>query len=194
MIRYIAVSVALASLLSSCATREMLEPIDGRVPPGVDLSGNWTIRADMANDQRRLREAIRRTDGVRNRSTASSQGSRGSATGGVKGGLVYVFLETGETLKVTQTPHALFVSFDRSVVEEFRFGESRMVSVGQVQAQRVTGWKENSLTVETLDKHGMKLIESYRLNGDGSVLQRVITFRSKKKEEESITQEFTLSN
>jgi hypothetical protein len=70
---------------------------------------------------------------------------------------VYVFLETGAYLKVTQTAHALFVSFDRSVVEEFRFGESRIVSVGEVQAQRVTGWQGDSLTVETLDRNVMKL-------------------------------------
>jgi hypothetical protein len=172
----------------------MLVPIDGTVPAGVDLSGNWSIRADMAADQRRLRQAIRRTDGVRNRSVSPPSNSRGKESGGVSGGLVYVFLETGAYLKVTQTAHALFVSFDRSVVEEFRFGESRIVSVGEVQAQRVTGWQGDSLTVETLDRNGMKLTERYRLADGGNTLQREITFRSKKMEEETLLQEFTRSD
>jgi ribosomal protein L44E len=182
---------AMAVLLSSCATREVLAPIDGTVPPGIDLTGNWKIRPEMANDQRRLREAIRRTDGVRNQSRPSNQSVANGKPASTKGGLVYVFLETGTALKVTQTPHALFISFDRSVVEEFRFGEVRMVSVGQVQAQRVTGWRDNALTVETLDKNGMKLTERYQLTDGGNVLQRTITFRSKKLAEETVVQEFT---
>ena len=108
----------------------------------------------------------------------------------MKGGLVYVFLETGTALKVTQTAHALFISFDRSVVEEFRFGESRLVSVGEVEAQRVTGWEGTQLVVETLDKNGMKLTERFHLTNGGATLQRQITFRSKKLEEETIVQEF----
>ncbi len=108
----------------------------------------------------------------------------------MKGGLVYVFLETGTALKVTQTAHALFISFDRSVVEEFRFGESRLVSVGEVEAQRVTGWEGTQLVVETLDKNGIKLTERFHLTNGGATLQRQITFRSKKLEEETIVQEF----
>ena len=103
---------------------------------------------------------------------------------------MYVFLETGSSLKVTQTQHALFISFDRSVVEEFRFGENRIISVGAVEAQRVTGWEGNQLVVETLDKNGMKLTERFRLVDGGNTLQRRITFRSKNHEEESIVQEF----
>lgn len=107
-----------------------------------------------------------------------------------KGGLVYVFLETGSALKVTQTEHGLFISFDRSVVEEFRFGENRLVNVGEVEAQRVTGWDGDQLVVETLDKNGMKLTERFQLKDSGRTLQRQITLRSKKLEEETIVQEF----
>ncbi len=108
----------------------------------------------------------------------------------MNGGLVYVFLETGKALKVTQTAHALFISFDRSVVEEYRFGESRLISIGQIEAQRVTGWEDTQLVVETLDKNGMKLTERYDLTNGGDTLQRQITFRSKNLEEETIVQEF----
>ena len=103
---------------------------------------------------------------------------------------MHVFLETGNSLKVTQTPYALFISFDRAVVEEFRFGENRTVNVGEIEAQRVTGWDGSQLVVETLDKKGMKLTEQFQLLGAGDVLERRITFRNKKLEEQTIVQEF----
>ena len=46
------------------------------------------------------------------------------------------------------------------------------------------------LIVETLGKNGMKLTERILLTDNGNTLQRRITFRSKKLEEESIVQEF----
>ena len=91
---------------------------------------------------------------------------------------------------MTQTEHGLFISFDRSVVEEFRFGENRLVSVGEVEAQRVTGWEGKQLVVETLDRNGMKLTERFQLTNSGDTLHRQITLRSKKLEEETIVQEF----
>ena len=176
---------AAALLLTACATPEVLIRRDSAVPAGVDLSGQWRIRPDMANDQRRLQEAIRKTSGAR-----SSSGSRNSKPRKVSGGVVHVFLETGEQLKVTQTASALFISFDRSIVEEFRFGEARIISVGEVQAQRVTGWEEQQLIVETLDKHGVKLTDRFQLTDDGETLRREITLRSKKHEEQQVIQAF----
>ena len=163
------------------------------VPAGTDLTGNWVMREVPREERRRLAEAINKTDGVaddrvfRRRSTGRYRGGSGLS---VEGGLVYVFLETGTALKVTQTQHALFISFDRSVVEEFRFGENRIVSVGTVEAQRVTGWEGDQLVVETLGRKGMKLTERFRLTDGGETLERRITFRSKKLEEETIVQEF----
>ena len=183
--------------LIGCGTRELLEPIDGTVPVGVNLSGNWTLRQSAAADERRLQQAIQKTDGVTGRELTTTdivseikRGSGSSNSRRLKAGLVHVFLETGRALKVTQTDHALFVSFDRSVVEEFRFGEQRMISIGEVQAQRVCGWVDNTLTVETLDKNRMKLTERFRLVDGGRTLERAITFRSKKLEEETIVQSF----
>ena len=179
-------------LLAGCAAPEVLAPRDAAVPSGVDLSGDWRIRTDQREDERQLRQAIRRTDGVDEediyRPPSRQSSSRRSRS--VKGGLVYVFLETGAALKVTQTDHALFISFDRAIVEEFRFGENRIVSVGEVQAQRVTGWVEDALVVETLDRNSMKLTDSYRLVSGGQVLERTITLRSSKGERETIVQLF----
>lgn len=189
--------LALVVLMAGCVAPEVLEPRGGTVPAGVDLSGTWVIRSDQRDDERRLGEAIRRTDGMKDdelftgsgRQSASS--ARRSSRGG-RGGLVYVFLETGSLLKVSQTPHGLFISFDRAVVEEFRFGENRFVSVGQAQAQRVTGWEGEQLVVETLDRNSMKLIERYQLLENGRVLERTITLRSSEGERETIVQLFDL--
>ncbi len=198
MNRWLQFLCVLCLLLGACATPEVLEPRDGTVPAGTDLSGNWLMREVPPAERRRIREAIRKTDGVddeaifkpkRSVQTRSRNGSRAT-----KGGLVYVFLETGKALKVTQTAHAMFISFDRSVVEEFRFGENRVVSVGQIEAQRVTGWDGKQLVVETLDRNGMKLTDRFQLTDGGSTLQRQITLRSKKLEEETIVQEFDRSD
>ena len=182
------------AVVTGCAPAEVLVPRDGTVPEGVDLSGDWDIRPDTGADQRRVREAIRRTDGLRDDELFSAPDrqpttlSRRSQVGRVKGGLVFVFLETGSHLKLTQTEHGLFISFDRAVVEEFRFGENRIVSVGEVQAQRVTGWEGGQLVVETLDRNRMKLTERFQLLGAGDVLERIITVRSAKGETETIVQ------
>ena len=187
-----------ALILSACGTAEVLAPRDGSVPIGVDLSGSWQIQPESARNQRRIRDAIRKTDGVKDDEVFRRNGgqpgapdrrsSRGSSR--VRGGLVYVFLELGESLKVTQTEHGLFISFDRSVVEEFRFGENQVVSVGEVEAQRVTGWEGNTLVIETLDRNRMKLTERFRLIESGQVLERTIMLRSKAMEEETVVQLF----
>ncbi len=172
-------------------------PRDGAVPVGVNLSGNWNIRTASAREQRRIREAIRRTDGVddeaifgRSGSQSGRSSSRSRGNGQVKGGLVDVFLELGDALKITQTDHGLFISFDRSIVEEYRFGGSQIVSVGQVVAQRAVGWEDKTLIVESLDRNGMKLTERFRVIGNNQVLERTIILRSKSLEEERVVQLF----
>jgi len=180
-------------ILGACSGAEVLQPRDGTVPAGTDLSGNWLMREIAPADRRRFTEAIQKARGAADDVTTLPQQSaqtRNRSSRSMQKGLVYVFLESGKALKVTQTPHALFISFDRSVVEEYRFGESRLVSVGQVQAQRVTGWDGTQLVVETLDKDGMKLTERFQLTNNGESMQRQITFRNKKLEQETIVQNF----
>jgi hypothetical protein len=108
----------------------------------------------------------------------------------VSGGLAHVFLKDGRSLKVTQTPSAIFISFDRAVVEEFRFGENREITMGEVIAQRVSGWEGAEYVVETLGPNGMKLTESLRLADERQTLIRTITFRSKEKEAISVVETF----
>lgn len=192
--------VAAALFLVACAAPETLTPRDGTVPIGVDLSGSWQIRSGNARDQQLIRDAIRKTDGIdddevigqrRGQSDASARsGARGSRRSSARGGLVYVFLEMGESLKITQTPDGLFISFDRAVVEEYRFGENQIASVGQVEAQRVTGWEGDTLVIETLDRNRMKLTERFRLIQNAEVLERTIVLRSKAMQEETVIQLF----
>ena len=183
-------------LLVACGTREVLEARNGTVPIGVDLSGKWQIQIDERSDRQRIRQAIRRTDGIndsdllRRPDRNSTDRNRRSSGSSVKGGLVFVFLETGSFLKVTQTKHGLFISFDRAVVEEYRFGENRIINVGEVEAQRVTGWEGSQLVVETLDKNNMKMTERLSLIKSGDVLERTITFRSSAGEVETVVQRF----
>jgi hypothetical protein len=194
MNRWLHTYLGLCLLLGACGTPEVLEPRGGSVPAGTDLSGNWVMREVSPAERRRIMEAISKTDGVDDseffKRQPTPQNRSRSGSGSFKGGLVYVFLETGTALKVTQTPHGLFISFDRSVVEEFRFGENRLISIGEIEAQRVTGWDGDQLVVETLDRNGMKLTERFQLTDNGNTLQRQITLRSKKLEEETIVQEF----
>ena len=97
--------------------------------------------------------------------------SRGASS---KGPSVHLFIESGKALKITQTPHGLFVSFDRAVVEEFTFGENRMISLGPIEAQRVSGWEGRVFVVETMGKKGATLTETWPLDSDGDVLVREI--------------------
>ena len=131
-------------LLSACASKVVLQPRSAAVPVGVDLSGQWRLQGD----ENALNQARRR------------------------GGQVLVFLESGQNLKVTQTPHGLFMSFDRAIVEEYRFGENREINIGPVVAQRVSGWDGAAYVIETLDKDGVVLSERYSLEGD-ALLRRI---------------------
>jgi len=85
---------------------------------------------------------------------------------------VFVVLRSGSKLKITQTQDGLFISFDRSVVEEYRFREHRIVNVGPIEADRASGWLDGKYVIRTLDAEGALLEESYQLQGDGDALLR----------------------
>jgi hypothetical protein len=143
-----------ALLLGACSSNEVLLTRPAAVPSGLNFSGNWVVSADTGSTQPAAREL-----------------------------LVHVFLETGKALKVTQTDSGLFFSFDRSVVEEYRFGENREISVGAISAARASGWDGRTYVIETLDEEGAKLIETYRMERGGSILLRTmeIVHRNVKK-------------
>jgi len=193
----IAIFVLMAA--SGCAGREELLAKSAAVPAGVDLSGQWRLHDDSNDsEKRRVAEQWQASSGsediIRLPSRApqrSGQGSRLQSRPRSSGGTsVRMFLEAGETLKVTQTDHGLFISFDRSVVEEYRFGEKREISIGPVIADRVSGWEGETYIIETLDIDGAKLIETYRLFEDGRKLRRTIAIVNNDKEQLAIEQNF----
>ncbi len=136
--------------LAGCANQEVLVAKSAVVPEGVDFSGQWRLRVAAEEPIRRQRRPK-------------------------KSGAVHVFLEKGSNLKITQTEFGIFISFDRAIVEEYRFGEFRSVNVGPIVASRVSGWEGDAYVIETLDEDGEKLIEKYRLEGNNSRLVRQIT-------------------
>jgi len=180
-----------------CASPEVLIPKSGIAPTGVDLSGQWKIYPRSMLKQHHIDEAIDRTDGVDNKRIMREllkqqrDDQRGILrSAGSSGGLVHVFLKTGKSLKITQTPYALFISFDRAVVLEYRFGENRPINIGEADAHRVSGWQGDTYIIETLGEKRMKLTDSYSLTDDDNRLIRRITLRSKNMEEFTIIQEF----
>jgi hypothetical protein len=176
----------LLMLLSACGTEgPVLERKSAAVPAGVDLSGHWQLRQADADTVNRISEAERKAAGgdegislVPDRNTRKVRKRRSDG------------VETGRSLQVTQTSDGLFISFDRSVVEEYRFGEQRQVNVGPVQAERVSGWDGSTYVIETLDKEGAKLIETYRLEDAGRTLQRTIWIERKDRNQLDIAQAF----
>ncbi len=178
---------AAAVLVAGCASREVLVNRSPVVPPGIDFSGLWQLASDSADTNRRLADAEVAAAG--GRGNVLARPGRDAARRD-RGSLVHLFLETGSNLKITQTAHALFISFDRAIVEEYRFGEYTQVSVGPVVADRSSGWEMRAYVVETLDEKGDKLYERYRLSGDGARLIREISIFTGRSPPMSIVQEF----
>jgi hypothetical protein len=187
-------------VFSGCGSRELLLPRSADNTGSVSFAGNWRMQQDRIAMARQINQAIRQTSGMREevfrqrRSNSGNGNNPAGSSGGrsrSSGGLVHVFLVNGATLKITQTPSAIFISFDRAVVEEFRFGEHREISTGQVVAQRVSGWDDASYIVETLDRNNMKLTERFSLSADGKVLTRLIVLRDKADREVSVLQTFS---
>ena len=162
MARVAGILIVVLLLLSACAGSgpPQLAPVGDVIPAGVSLEGRWKLQGGASDAEKRIRRAEYRSSGGRH---------------GADGPAVFVFLRTGERLKISQTPYALFVSFDRSVVEEYRFREHRLVSVGPIAADRVSGWSGGRYVIRTLDSDGALLEESYALEAGGDMLVRTVT-------------------
>lgn len=181
--------VALA-LVGGCATREELIAKSAAVPHGIDLSGQWRLRAASRDTVRRINDAELKAAGGAEGIQLPERTPRRSRRRSSDGSLVHVFLETGSALKITQTDFGLFISFDRAIVEEYRFGEKRRISVGEIEADRVSGWDDKGYVIETLDMDGAKLTETYRLVDDGRALIRSIVVVDDDKRQVDVTQSF----
>lgn len=164
------VLVAAAVTFAACGSAPPLPAKSATVPDGLDLSGDWQLRPASLDTNRRISDAERRAAGPGESLIPGKDASSRRRNDDIQ---AHMFLESGSSLRITQTEHGLFISFDRAVVEEYRFGEQRMVSVGPIQAERVSGWENYGYVIETRDKEGVMLIESYRLEDDDTMIRRV---------------------
>lgn len=153
--------LATSLILGACGGQPTLITRPEPVPAGLDLTGSWVQTSE---------------------SGVSQPGARDTA--------VHVFYKSGKALKISQTEDGLFVSFDRSVVEEYRFGENRVISIGEIEAERASGWAENGYVIETLDDDGALLIDTYRLINEGESLRRTIVLQDGNKQLLSLQAEF----
>ena len=187
----VAGTLVLASLaLASCGMqgRPQLTPVGDVIPAGVTLAGRWQLRAEGDEAERRIRESEHKSSGGIEEVVAPARRDRSRR--GADGPSVYVFLRTGNTLKITQTPYGLFISFDRSVVEEYRFKEHRPVNVGPIEADRASGWQDGKYVIRTLDSEGTLLQETYALEAGGEVLVRSVSVVYGEEETLSLRQVF----
>jgi hypothetical protein len=174
------VTLIVVLLVAACASPEVLAPRNAAVPAGVDFSGQWQLSETSLESKRRL-DDVNLKDPVdivkeekRARTGRSSRASKNNKS-------VHIFIEAGSSLKITQTEYGIFISFDRSVVEEYRFGENRRVNVGPIVAARVSGWEGSSYVIETLDDDGVKLVERYRLEDENLTLVRHVSLWEKEE-------------
>ncbi len=194
LFRSLAIAGVSLVLLATCAAKPVLVAKSAAVPGGINLSGSWLVQADPASARP---FGAAREEGIRIPKTGSQRSRQGRNSGGGSqtrgpgvqsqgrksgGASAQIFLEYGESLKITQTEFGLFISYDRSVVEEYTFGENRLVSIGPIEAQRVSGWEAAAFTVETLDETGAILFESWHLQADGDVLVRNIRISKGEKD------------
>lgn len=157
------------SILIACASEEViLESKSSGVPVRVDLTGLWSARPDP-NVAR-----VPDTQGLQGTIVINDRMNRSRRQRNQSGSSVQMFLEFGGSLKLIQTNYSLFISYDRSIVEEYTFGENRVVSIGPIEARRVSGWQGDKFVVETLDDSGTILFEAWYLASDGATLVRDI--------------------
>ncbi len=160
--------LCLGFALGACVAGPTLVSKSAVVPDGVDFTGMWQLR-NGSGVERRSDNAASREDLIVLDRDADPRRGRSKSNRSVQ-----VFIEYGESLKITQTRYGLFISYDRSVVEEFTFGENREVTIGPIEAMRASGWEGDSLVIETLDDAGSILSESWRFEGSKDVLVRNI--------------------
>lgn len=187
-LRVTAVCLLAAVILTGCSAKPVLMSKDSGVPAGLDLSGSWTLRAGPGSEIKADRDREQQIHIPRENTIEQPTRSRSSPRS--SGPSVQLFLESGTSLKITQTGAGLFISFDRSVVEEYTFGENRVVAIGPIEAQRVSGWEGRAFVVETLDDQSNVMTETWRLDDNGNTLIRDITVVRRGKQSSFSRQRF----
>jgi hypothetical protein len=167
--------VVLGLLCAVCAGKTVptLTPIGTAIPVGISFDGRWRLNEDGQYKSDQTGRTM--TGGLSGIAPPDQSARRKKKSRRNKDeSSVHVFIETGRDLKITQTADGLFVSFDRSVVEEYRFREHRLISVGPIVADRASGWEDGRYVVNTLDRQGALLTETWALVDENRQLVRTI--------------------
>jgi len=191
------------AMLAGCASapKPQLSPPASLPPEDTSLDGRWQLRDAREDPLRELthqgfigtgsaQQVIRLSRARNGRGQAVAPARESSRRNRHQAALVQVFLETGADVKITQTEDGLFISFDRSIVEEYVFGEHRAASVGPVIAERVSGWDGAAYRIETLDEDGILLTERWYLDAEDQVLRRDVAISEDTDVQFAVTQVF----
>ncbi len=187
---YIIILTTLFTILNGCATSEMpneYKRVNNKI---IDLNGYWEYIGNYNEKKEQIASAIKISSGVVYQAIKTTGVFNGKSEEKVRKnsrGVAHLFFEDSKKIQITQTNYSLFVNFDRSIVEEYSFGELKKIQLGNVFAMRSSGWVGNSYIIETLDSYGMKITEKYRLTLNSN-LERVIIFRDNKMNETKIMQ------
>ena len=168
-------------ILISCSTNETLVNFNQDPEEVTNLGGSWEYIAKL-NGQQDLNEAINRIIGQNNKrnifsSSANQQNKRNSDY------VAHLFLRDANRIKITQTRYALYIDFNRSIVEEYKNNRIETIELGEIKVQRSSGWQNGYYLIDTLDDRGMKITETYSLVNQNKNLQRKIILRDKDENE-----------
>jgi hypothetical protein len=183
--------LAVGLLLAGCAGKPVptLSPVGHVIPAGISFEGRWRLsevgEPAAAQTQRTMSGALSGIDVPEQTSRRKKSSRRGKEEASV-----HVFLETGHDLRITQTTDGLFISFDRSVVEEYRFREHRQINVGPIEADRASGWEGGRYVINTLDRQGALLTETWALTDGDQQLVRTVAIVYRDKETLNLRQLF----
>ena len=167
-IPHLFILILVATFIGCNSKNITLEVNSSSAPTGVDFSGLWQFKDNHISSH------LLKKNNPSKEYNANELKDLSRRQNSLANSLIKLFFESGKSLKITQTEFSLFISYDRSIVEEYSFGENRLISVGPIQAKRVSGWKNDSFVIETLDESGTLLSEDWHLQNDGMNLIRNI--------------------
>lgn len=183
--------------MSSCASIEELDKYSNKNTSKTDLNGSWEFIGNFEDNKKSIASAVKKTSDVIYQSIKTTGVFDRNNLSKVKPnsrGVAHLFFENTKKIKITQTNYSLFINFNRSVVEEYSFGEVKKITLGNVIARRSSGWVNNSYRIETLDDYGMKITEEYKLTGSSNNLERMLIFRDRDLNEIRILQIYQKDN
>jgi len=168
-------------LLMSCSTNESLVNYNQNPEELINLEGSWEYTAKH-DAQKDLDAVINRIIGKNSKknifsSSANQKNNRNSDY------VAHLFLRDAKRIKITQTRFAIYIDFNRSIVEEYKNNRVEIIELGEVKAQRSSGWQNDLYLIDTLDDRGMKITETYSLVNQDKNLQRQVIIRDKNANE-----------